>query len=226
MNVFLEALAYAELRKIVLPDAYYDKKNEALRGETFSIASIESMSVLTDVLNLLNTQIKEGVSFKDFQDRLKKEELLPQFDENRLSIIYRTNMQSAFMSGQAAKIYDDDYIEYLQYDAIGDTRTRKSHRAFDGYIAPKDDPFWRTHFPPCGYRCRCGVIALSKRRAEQRLKNNPPRPEAPPDKGWEYDRTGQDGLQKGLDLAEENAKAALKQAEKAIEKLLKDLNKG
>jgi len=31
-----------------------------------------------------------------------------------------------------------------------------------GFIAPEDDPIWRTWTPPAGFNCRCTVIGLSE----------------------------------------------------------------
>ena len=54
---------------------------------------------------------------------------------------------------------------YLMYDAINDTRTRPTHLAMDGYVAPIGSPIWNQWNPPCGYRCRCNLISLSPRQA-------------------------------------------------------------
>jgi hypothetical protein len=72
------------------------------------------------------------------------------------------------------------------YDAINDGRTRPAHRAMDGHIAHIDDPWWGTHFPPNGFRCRCGAIALSEAQAKARGYGTKPTPDAQPDKGWDY----------------------------------------
>lgn len=51
---------------------------------------------------------------------------------------------------------------YLVYDAVNDDRTRPEHAAMDGITLPLDHPFWRTHFPPNGWYCRCTVHGYSR----------------------------------------------------------------
>ena len=43
-----------------------------------------------------------------------------------------------------------------------DDRTRPQHREWDGIVRSIDDDFWSTHYPPCGFQCRCTVVALSE----------------------------------------------------------------
>ena len=50
---------------------------------------------------------------------------------------------------------------YWMYTGISDRRTRRSHLALHGLVLRYDDPFWQAFYPPNGWRCRCGVIALS-----------------------------------------------------------------
>jgi hypothetical protein len=38
-----------------------------------------------------------------------------------------------------------------------------AHRLWHGTILPVDDPWWETHFPPCGWNCRCTVVQLGER---------------------------------------------------------------
>lgn len=52
---------------------------------------------------------------------------------------------------------------YLRYSAILDGRTRPEHREWHGLILPWDHAFWRTHYPPNGWHCRCTVEVLTDR---------------------------------------------------------------
>jgi hypothetical protein len=39
---------------------------------------------------------------------------------------------------------------------------RPQHRQWNGLIYPVDNAFWQTHYPPCGWLCRCTVRAYSQ----------------------------------------------------------------
>lgn len=77
---------------------------------------------------------------------------------------------------------------YLMWDAINDSRTRDSHRAMDGHVAPIGDPIWQRWNAPAGHRCRCTRVALTE--AQARARGWPKgAPAVEPDKGWEGDPT-------------------------------------
>jgi SPP1 gp7 family putative phage head morphogenesis protein len=53
------------------------------------------------------------------------------------------------------------YAPYLMYVSRMDGRERPEHHAWHGTILHIDDPWWQTHYPPCGWNCRCRVLAFS-----------------------------------------------------------------
>jgi hypothetical protein len=54
-------------------------------------------------------------------------------------------------------------------------------------VLPVDHPFWRQHYPPNGWRCRCTAFAISERELRERIAAGEPiRREAPPETIIDY----------------------------------------
>ena len=149
---FDEAIAAALARGVVLPSVYYQQLQGLARQLAFSIAGITSIAQLQAVLDSLSAAMQTGQSFTEWLDEAAVMSLnLPQ---HRLDNIWRTNLQGNYMRGKWEQLIDNrDNRPYLQYDAVNDHRVRPSHLAMDGVIRRWDDPFWKTHSPPNGYRC-------------------------------------------------------------------------
>ncbi|MFN7001728.1 MAG: hypothetical protein ACK4ST_17150, partial [Elioraea tepidiphila] len=66
----------------------------------------------------------------------------------------------------------------------------QSHRVWHNVTLPVDDPWWGTHYPPCGWRCRCRAVPMRSKEFEQRgdLQRSPP---AEPEVPWTNPRTGE-----------------------------------
>lgn len=150
-------------------------------ARAFTVAKLTQTDLLATVRESLDQALAEGIPFKAWADRL-----IPTLQERgwwgretvdapgggtttvqlgsvpRLQTIYRSNMQAAYAAGQWDDIAEQaDLAPYLMYDAVDDARTRPEHAAWDGVVLPVSDAWWRTHYPPNGWNCRCSVIQLS-----------------------------------------------------------------
>jgi SPP1 gp7 family putative phage head morphogenesis protein len=229
---YKEAIDYAHARNIVLPDEYYGKLVGVQRSQAVSVAGLASIEQIRFVVDQLEKTLKEGKTFKDFQDAVKANTLGIELPKHRLDNIFRTNVQAAYARGrweQQTKVASTR--PFLMYDAINDGRTRPHHHAMDGVIRPRTDPWWTTHYPPNGYRCRCTVISLSAAQAEKRGGPTQVLPDgAEPDEGWDYN-PGADYLPPVKKAVEKaitkvvtqvpSATAVAQKAQKAIEKKAK-----
>lgn len=203
---FSEAIRAAEERGTLLPDVYYGQLQGLARQKAFSIAGIAAIDQLQAVNDSLQAWMKNGGSFADWKKQSAVLNLnLP---KHRLETIWRTNLQGNYMRGRAEQMLRNVELRpYWLYDAINDSRTRPNHLAMDGVIRRYDDPFWKTHFPPCGFNCRCNCLSLTEAQAHARSGfnakneglglNKVPTNEdgslAQPDPGWDY-HPYEDGL--------------------------------
>lgn len=148
----------------------------------FTVAKMMDTDLLTTVRSKLTRALEQGTSLADF-----KAELIPSLQEagwwgkrdvidprtgavvgaqlgsaSRLETIFRSNLQGAYAVGQWQSIRRSvRTAPYLMYDAVDDNRTRPDHAARDGQVHEVNSDFWKTHFPPNGWNCRCGVIQLT-----------------------------------------------------------------
>lgn len=162
---FLEALKFAEERKIVLPNEFYslDLKTRQLATTVRFLSSIEQIET---VINAVNKSIAEGTTFNDFKKLLAENEIV--LSEHYLKNVFRTNIQTAYGHGRwIQQQRNKANCPYLMYSAIDDGRVRPSHLALNRIIRHIDDPFWLKFYAPWDFMCRCSVIALTEAQARK-----------------------------------------------------------
>lgn len=118
----------------------------------------------------------------------------------RTRTIYQTNIAASYAAGRWQQLNDPDllaarpYWRYVHSDFVGNPRPRHKAWGDSGLTLRHDHPFWKTHFPPNGWGCRCSVKAVAKPKDGDDT--------APPD-GWDT-RDGKGrlpGIDQGWDYA-------------------------
>lgn len=160
---FLEALQYAHSKKVVMPDEFYSMDLKTRQMAT-TVSFLSSLEQVESVVKTLNKTLASGGTFNDFQKLIAESEII--LPKHYLDNVFRTNIQSAYGHGRwQQQQKNKDKRPYLMYSAINDSRVRPAHLALNRIVLPIDHPFWLTHYPPLGFRCRCTVTALTEKQA-------------------------------------------------------------
>lgn len=160
---FLEALQYAHSKKVVLPDEFYSMDLKTRQMAT-TVSFLSSLEQAESVIKSLNKTLASGGTFNDFQKLVAESEIV--LPKHYLDNVFRTNIQSAYGHGRwQQQQRNKDKRHYLMYSAINDSRVRPAHLALNRIVLSIDHPFWLTHYPPTGFRCRCTCIALTEAQA-------------------------------------------------------------
>lgn len=176
MKVTLDPLPMKEAaafwkNKVHLNPGEFLKLSDEAKLLAFGVSGIAKGDQLTTVYNALQRAIEKGTSFSKFKKECREIFVRRGWTGKRdwrVQNIFRTNIQTAYNSGQYKRQKDmADTFPYLQYSAINDRRTRATHKAMDGMVYPLDHQFWNTWYPPNGYRCRCTTLALTERQVER-----------------------------------------------------------
>ena len=84
----------------------------------------------------------------------------------RTRTIYQTNIAASYAAGRWQQLNAPDllaarpYWRYVHSDFVGNPRPRHKAWGDSGLTLRHDHPFWKTHFPPNGWGCRCSVKAV------------------------------------------------------------------
>lgn len=175
-----QAISFFRAKGLQPSFSYADMLGDA-NDHAFTVAKMMDVDLLGQVRASLDSALANGTPFKEWADDLlptlqaagwwgRKEVLDPLTGKVvvaqlgspwRLETIFRTNMQSAYAAGQWQEIdAQAELAPFLMYDAVDDFRTREQHRLWDRKVLPVSSSWWKSHYPPNGWNCRCGVIQL------------------------------------------------------------------
>ena len=97
---FLEAIAWARARKVILPEVYYGELQGLARSMAFSVAGLAKLDQLQGVLDGLTKAMAKGDSFRDWRERVRTGKVPLDLPPHRLENIYRTNLQGQYGRGR------------------------------------------------------------------------------------------------------------------------------
>ncbi|WP_372473325.1 phage minor head protein [Capnocytophaga sp. ARDL2] len=101
-----------------------------------------------------------------------------QYNKNYLQAEYQTAKRGAQMAHLWTKFQEQKHLfPNLVYRTVGDGRVRPEHATLSGIVKPIDDPFWRTYYPPNGWRCRCTVMNTAEKVTEGEFEDKTVKPE-------------------------------------------------
>lgn len=169
-----EALDYFK-RKKLKPAFRYTEVWQEEHDLAFTVAKVMERDLLADVRDTIEQAIAEGRTFEQW-----KKDVLPSLAQSgwmgdakgnvpsRLKVIYETNMRVARANGQEDRAQrTKNVLPYFMYELGPSKIHRPQHVAWRGLIFKVDDPFWKTHTPPCAYGCNCRKRQISRLEAER-----------------------------------------------------------
>lgn len=125
----------------------------------FVFSGFKTYRQLSEISQLLFDEKGNFVPFNSFLQAVKR--VNNTYNVHYLNAEYNHAVASSQMAVNWQDYMDNiDVAPFLKYVTAGDERVREEHRGLDGTIKRKDDPFWRTWYPPNGWNCRCDVIEL------------------------------------------------------------------
>ena len=161
----------------------------AEHAHAFTVAKVTSLDMLKAFEAAIDRSLKGSVGFETFQaDILGQLKALgvtgpikvadptgrapmTKVDftsPRRLKTIFWSNMNAARAAGQWDRIQRSKAVlPYILYVRTTAADPRREHLRWVGTILPADHPFWRTHFPPNGWLCKCSVRQIGRPEKER-----------------------------------------------------------
>ena len=211
---FAEAIAFLR-DKLDLPTKRWNDLWQSAHDRGFMVAGATKADLLADLHAAVLKAREQGTTLaefrKDFEALVARHGWTGWTGEDtqagrawRTRTIYETNLRTSYQAGRWAQMTDPATLKwrpYWRYKHSDSVRVpRPHHLAWDGLVLRADDPWWRTHYPPNGWGCKCRAFAISKEDLRKLGKDGP---DSTPDDGfyeWTDKKTGEIHLvPKGID---------------------------
>ncbi len=180
-----EAITFLRQKTNTTSLRWTDVWNEA-HTRSFMVAGAATQAIVEDFRVAVSKALEQGTTLaefrKDFDAIVAKHGWVHNGTPGwRASIIYETNLSTAYAAGRYAQMTEPDTLRvypYWQYMHTSSAHPRPQHLAWVGTTLRADDGWWSTHYPPNGWRCKCSVRPVSEAGLRRQGKRGPD--EAPP----------------------------------------------
>ncbi|ATA75237.1 phage minor head protein [Capnocytophaga sp. H2931] len=137
-----------------------------MQRNLFKFSGAKNYAVLEHINQILTSD--KGKNWNAFKNEVLK--LNPKYNKNYLQAEWQTAKQAGYHAANW-QAYQENKALYpnLKYQTQKDNKVREAHQALQGIIAPIDSDFWKTHYPPNGWRCRCYVVQTAEPPTEGEL---------------------------------------------------------
>ncbi|MDM7928672.1 phage head morphogenesis protein [Blastomonas fulva] len=206
-----EAIAFFRAKGIAFGFDWRDVWQEE-HAKAFTVAKAMSRDLVEDIRQAVDDAITKGTTLATFRqeltpllmargwwgrsletDPLTGEQRVVQLGSPaRLRTIFDTNLRSAYAAGRWERIERQKKVfPFLIYESVKDGRERPEHGAWHKTILPVDHPWWDTHYPPCGWNCRCTARPVNQRMLDRRGETVTEQPVRFPARDYVNRRTGE-----------------------------------
>ncbi len=146
----------------------------------FTLAGVYRLDVLAAAHELVTRAVASGETLETFRSAFEERlralgfagaQTVTDFPDGerrvnlsaswRQKVIYDTNVRQAYAAGEWQAI-EDTAADFpaLQYNHVEQEHPRLQHQAWDKIVLLVTHPFWRTHFPPNGWYCKCWTLQI------------------------------------------------------------------
>lgn len=211
---FAEAIAFLR-DKLDIPAERWTDLWRSAHDRGFMVAGATKADLIADLHAAVLKAREQGTTLaqfrKDFEALVARHgwtgwtgEDTPAGRAWRTRTIYETNLRASYQAGRYAQMTDPAVLKwrpFWRYKHSDSVRVpRPHHLAWNGLVLRAGDPWWRTHYPPNGWGCKCRAFALSQEDLKKLGKDGP---DPTPDDGfyeWTDKQTGEIHLvPKGID---------------------------
>ena len=171
----------------IVPTAKWDDIKLSAHDTAFMVAGAAKADLLADLAMAVDKAIAGGETLDDFRQRFAEivqrhgwhgwtGEETAQGRAWRTRIIYQTNLSTSYAAGRLAQLREAGFKLWVYKHSDAVAHPRPQHLAWNGLTLPADSPFWRTHYPPNGWGCRCRVVGASGPATARLLDGDPDKP--------------------------------------------------
>lgn len=195
---FEQAIAFFR-DKVELPTETWKDLWQGMHSRAFVVAGATRNALLADLRGAVDKALAEGTTLaefrKDFDAITARHGWSFRGDPAwRSRVIYDTNLSTSYSAGRYKQMTSPAVLKarpFWRYVPSSSLSPNPEHVPWYNVVLPADDPWWKTHYPPNAFGCKCGVANMSARElarmeAEGAGDGYPLRREAPDDGSYEW----------------------------------------
>lgn len=158
----------------LIPTERWDDLWQAEHDRSFMVAGAAKADLLADLYGAVEQSISEGKGIQWF--RASFDEIVARYgwsytgERNwRTRVIYQTNISTSYAAGRLTQLQAGRFPYWLYKHSDSVMHPRPLHVSWSGMVLPADDPWWKTHYPPNGWGCKCRVVGVRNAAGAKRL---------------------------------------------------------